>query len=403
MIISIMAPLGKQNIDKAFLLKLKQNGVSSISTDIWWGYVEKYKNTYDWSYYEYFLNIIKEVGLKWIPILSFHCCGGNVSDNVNIPLPQYIYDMYGEELNFVNSKKAKINEYASFWCPSILDRYECFMNAFRNHFANDSKYIQKIYISMGPAGELRFPSYNASNGWKYPDIGYLQCYSPKAIQDYQLYLQNKYEKLNILNATYKSSYSKWEEIVPPMDDKMFFNQYFHKSIYGQDLLEWYQNVLINHFRCLAKMSKKVFQKWDGIPLSVKLSGIHWKFHVGRLAEQVAGYVNYYKIIKEISEQGFDLTITCLEMENNDESGIDNILEELFAYAQSLNVKVYAENALPLNFDDDDTSSQMSSFGNWFNLHRNIKKYNIQGITILRYDNIITNVDAFLYRIKKYLI
>jgi beta-amylase len=32
-------------------------------------------------------------------------------------------------------------------------------------------------VGMGPAGELRYPSYPESNGtWKFPGIGAFQCY-----------------------------------------------------------------------------------------------------------------------------------------------------------------------------------------------------------------------------------
>ena len=37
--------------------------------------------------------------------------------------------------------------------------------------------IQEIQVGMGPAGELRYPSYPEQNGtWKFPGIGAFQCY-----------------------------------------------------------------------------------------------------------------------------------------------------------------------------------------------------------------------------------
>jgi beta-amylase len=36
--------------------------------------------------------------------------------------------------------------------------------------------LQEIQVGMGPAGELRYPSYPESNGtWKFPGIGAFQC------------------------------------------------------------------------------------------------------------------------------------------------------------------------------------------------------------------------------------
>jgi beta-amylase len=37
--------------------------------------------------------------------------------------------------------------------------------------------IVEIQVGMGPAGELRYPSYPESNGtWSFPGIGEFQCY-----------------------------------------------------------------------------------------------------------------------------------------------------------------------------------------------------------------------------------
>jgi beta-amylase len=37
--------------------------------------------------------------------------------------------------------------------------------------------LQEIQVGMGPAGELRYPSYPEANGtWSFPGIGEFQCY-----------------------------------------------------------------------------------------------------------------------------------------------------------------------------------------------------------------------------------
>ena len=38
-------------------------------------------------------------------------------------------------------------------------------------------HVQEIQVGMGPAGELRYPSYPESEEtWKFPGIGAFQCY-----------------------------------------------------------------------------------------------------------------------------------------------------------------------------------------------------------------------------------
>jgi beta-amylase len=36
--------------------------------------------------------------------------------------------------------------------------------------------ISKIEVGLGPAGELRYPSYPKSKGWNYPNIGEFQVH-----------------------------------------------------------------------------------------------------------------------------------------------------------------------------------------------------------------------------------
>lgn len=48
--------------------------------------------------------------------------------------------------------------------------------------------IAEINVSLGPAGELRYPSYNLHDWGNYPNRGTLQCYSPLAEQDWRRYL-----------------------------------------------------------------------------------------------------------------------------------------------------------------------------------------------------------------------
>lgn len=50
------------------------------------------------------------------------------------------------------------------------------MRSFRvefNEFFEDG-IISEIEVGLGPCGELRYPSYPAKHGWKYPGIGEFQ-------------------------------------------------------------------------------------------------------------------------------------------------------------------------------------------------------------------------------------
>lgn len=60
--------------------------------------------------------------------------------------------------------------------------YLDYMRSFRVEFDEffQDGIISEIEIGLGPCGELRFPSYPAKHGWKYPGIGEFQVSSQTA-------------------------------------------------------------------------------------------------------------------------------------------------------------------------------------------------------------------------------
>lgn len=50
------------------------------------------------------------------------------------------------------------------------------MRSFRVEFDDffENETISEIEIGLGPCGELRYPSYPAKHGWRYPGIGEFQ-------------------------------------------------------------------------------------------------------------------------------------------------------------------------------------------------------------------------------------
>ena len=55
-----------------------------------WGAVERRPRRYDWSGYRQLFALVRALGLKLQVVMSFHACGGNVGDNAQIPLPQWV-------------------------------------------------------------------------------------------------------------------------------------------------------------------------------------------------------------------------------------------------------------------------------------------------------------------------
>lgn len=54
--------------------------------------------------------------------------------------------------------------------------YSDYMKSFRENMSDflESGLIIDIEVGLGPAGELRYPSYPQSQGWQFPGIGEFQ-------------------------------------------------------------------------------------------------------------------------------------------------------------------------------------------------------------------------------------
>lgn len=423
----IMAPLWMESPSqwanfKSQLQEFKKRGVTAISTDVWWGVVEPEDQKFDFTYYDKLSDEIIHAGLKWMPILSTHQCGGNVGDECSIPLPSWIWKKYiglDSRIKNENSLKYKSeqghfsSEVISAWGSEIiLSDYINLYEAFKNHFQNKMNSIIEINISLGPAGELRYPSYNSHDqGSGYPSRGSLQAYSDLAVDQFRKFIQTKYKNnLALLNQAWgtfntivnTNNITDWTQIYPPTDflaqpPELFFKNNQHFSKYGSDFFEWYHFSLTQHAKLILTVAHQVFKNSE---IGAKVPGIHWRMASDRLAELAAGLINtndqmaflltedhksprrlgYDNIFQVFSDQKTILHFTCLEMENfeNQYNKADSLAETLVylvgSESQKWNILLKGENAL-----SDSLSREVA----WNQLRKALTYSSYQGLTLLR--------------------
>lgn len=58
----------------------------------------------------------------------------------------------------------------------FLQIYSDYMKSFRENMSDfiEAGLVVDIEVGLGPAGELRYPSYPETQGWKFPGIGEFQ-------------------------------------------------------------------------------------------------------------------------------------------------------------------------------------------------------------------------------------
>ncbi len=381
-------------------------GVDAISMDIWWGLVEKEGDQkFDWSPYKEIFSMIKGQKLKIQAIMSFHQCGGNVGDNVNIPIPSWIWGIAGNGAKYCGEQFIGQDydestcgnpEIVALWAENndeVHEQYQQYMDSFEsfvgnNGFADD---IQAISISCGPAGECRYPSYDSyaadgiSFGRGYPTRGYLQCYSSNAISSFRNAMCEKYDNdISSVNNAWgrtKNPLQSFSGVTPPENGDSFFEVSSITSQYGLDFNGWYNGELVKHGQRMITDALTVFDDaLAGVTVGIKIPGVHWQMgsmSIPRSAEASAGLLNngfqvdvynygcgvgyngLLSMIKGMNTNSANTTdskvnvyFTCLEMPNADSSSpyswACSLVYGVGKQANSLNLQIKGENALAPN-------------------------------------------------------
>ncbi|XP_066394954.1 beta-amylase-like [Miscanthus floridulus] len=350
---------------RAQLRRLREAGVDGVMVDVWWGIVEGAGPAlYEWRAYRELFRIVQAQGLKLQAIMSFHACGGNVGDAVNIPIPRWVREV-GEgdpDVFYTSSSGARNQEYLTigvddeplFYGRTAIQLYADFMKSFRENMADflDSGLIVDIEVGLGPAGELRYPSYPETQGWVFPGIGQFQCY-------------DKYLEADFKAAATAAGHPDWElpddagEINDTPEDTGFFTA--ERGTYlteqGRFFLTWYSSKLIQHGDRVLDEANKAFLGCK-VKLAAKVSGIHWWYrHPSHAAELTAGYYNlgnrdgYAPIARMLARHGGAiLNFTCAEMRNSEQveealSAPEQLVQQVFSTGWREGIEVACENAL----------------------------------------------------------
>ncbi|KNA20074.1 hypothetical protein SOVF_055720 [Spinacia oleracea] len=344
---------------------LKLNNVDGVMVDCWWGIVEAVgPQKYNWSGYRELFQVVRDIGLKLQVVMSFHACGGNVGDDVHIPLPHWITEI-GEtnpDIYFTDQEGRRNTESLSWGIDkervlrgrTAVEVYFDYMRSFRVEFNDffEGGTISEIEVGLGACGELRYPSYPANHGWKYPGIGEFQCYDK--------YLMKSLEKAAEVRGHLSwgrapdntGSYNSW-----PHKTGFFRDGGDYDSYYGRFFLNWYSKVLIDHGDRVLSLANLAF---EGFPIAAKLSGIHWWYKTAsHAAELTAGFYNssnrdgYAPIATMFKKHEAALNFTCVELRTMDQHEVypealadpEGLVWQVLNAAWDVCIPVASENAL----------------------------------------------------------
>ncbi|XP_062150509.1 beta-amylase isoform X2 [Alnus glutinosa] len=422
--IHVMLPLGVVTVDNALedkdglekqLKELRAAGVDGVMVDVWWGIVESQgPKQYDWTAYRSLFQLVQECGLKLQAIMSFHQCGGNIGDIVNIPLPQWVLDI-GEsdpDIFYTNRTGNRNKEYLSlgvdnqplFYGRTAVEIYSDYMKSFRENMSDflENGLIIDIEVGLGPAGELRYPSYPQNQGWVFPGIGEFQCY-------------DKILKAEFKEVATSVGHPEWE--LPdnagtyndtPESTEFFGSNGTYLTEKGKFFLTWYSNKLLSHGDQILDEANKAFLGLK-VKLAAKVSGIHWWYKAdNHAAELTAGYYNlkdrdgYRPIARMLSRHYAILNFTCLEMRDSEQSadaksGPQELVQQVLSGGWRENIEVAGENALSRYDRDGYNQILLNARPNGVNNdgQPNLRMY---GVTFLRLsDDLLQNTNFNIFK------
>ncbi len=420
----------------------KKVGVDGISTDVWWGLIEPKEGQFKWNYYDKVSSTIIDNKLKWVPILSFHSAkaGGNVGDNVDVPVPFWAWNKISSQIPgsspdvgmYKSEQGNRSDEYIQLWADKYaVPLYKNVMTAFANQYAPKAPHISEINISLGPAGEARYPSYNHhDNNVAYPSRGSLQAYSDLAKEDFKFYVLGKYGNWAGVE---KAWGGKVVNIEPPVNVDAFFNDKIHtNTMYGKDFFDWYNQSLIKHIHNVMGSAFEVYNNngpWQNTDIGMKIPGIHWRIGTNaggnvylsdRLAELTAGMIRtsgndwdsdalghgYRPLLSGIKEltslpggNRLMLHFTALEMADGQDGHMNakampyTLANWVGAEARVQGLRLKGENALGGMLQDSASWDRMAS-------HLSLPGQDgyYQGLTLLRLNDSLANNAAYLSKL-----
>ncbi len=179
-------------------------GFNGVETYVRWGYVERQRGVYDWSFYDAILNEIEKHGLMWFPMLL---AGSGYA------LPPWLHgskDSYG----FKCLEHGIVHDTQSIFQPFQAEYASKFIAEFGKRYGNRKSLLG---IRLGPSGdygEAQYPARGPGYGFRqaHTHIGYWAG-DDLAQADFRLYLQRQYRGgIDEINKAWDSTYAAFDEI-----------------------------------------------------------------------------------------------------------------------------------------------------------------------------------------------
>ncbi len=209
---------------------LKQMGVTSIQTYIYWNKVEKERGTLDWSEYDADAALFKKHGIKWVPFI--------------IAGPWYVtpeFVRHDPQMVMLRClEHGRDSAIPSIWSPRLRDYVREYLRKFAEHYM-PMEVLESINIGIsGDYGEAIF---SVLGNWpgEYHSHGGFWCGDALAAADFRRTVKELYKgDLQALNTAWKSKYTTFDKVAP------FRPETAASERAWLEFLRWYRDSMTAH-------------------------------------------------------------------------------------------------------------------------------------------------------------
>ncbi|XVF73196.1 hypothetical protein PTKIN_Ptkin12aG0181700 [Pterospermum kingtungense] len=245
-------------------------------------------------------------------VMPFHECGGNVGDDVCIPLPCWVAEIGRSKCLSWGIDKERVLR-----GRTAVEVYFDYIRSFRVEFDDlfEDGIITMVQVGLGRYRELRYPSCPVKHGLRYPRIGEFQSYDQYMLERLRKAAEMKGHIFWARMLDNAGSYNSHPHETGFFCDGGDYDGYYH---YGRFFIDWHSAVLVDHGDRVLSLGKLAF---SGTCIAEKLPGIHWWYKkASHAAELTAGFCNPHKqdgytaIAAMVQEHGAALNFASAEVQ-----------------------------------------------------------------------------------------
>lgn len=309
---SIFYTFGINGLSDEEAQTFKSLGVTSVETYVTWESCEsKGEGEWDWDRWDEIVETLKRNDLKWVPFLILG--------------PAYSTpDWFRKSDEHIPSRcleHGKASKIESLWNPNLPKRIERFIKTFAERY-RDEGVIESILLGIqGDFGEAIYSVYGG--GWtfnipgKYHNHAGYWCNDIFALRSFRKYFKNKYPSLDSLNASWGTSYERFNEVNYPgyADSLRNFIREIKEEKHSKskrqwlDFVEWYRSSMTDWSEWWIKTTRKYFPR---LPIYLCTGGNAIPEHGSNFAEQVRVASKYnagVRITNEASNYAKNFAVT----------------------------------------------------------------------------------------------